>query len=121
MRFVARLLPYRPHPPLAVQLADARRDLLTAERERTAVLRDLDDYRVYFLRASRRAEATATERDRLRDELGQALGHNEELAGRVRYLEGECRDLERSRENLTEIADGLRNELLALKARRAKR
>lgn len=50
--------------------------------------------------------------------LAQALADKDEAVTRILYLEGETRDLERSRDELGDIADGFRAQLLAVKAKR---
>ena len=77
---------------------------------------DLDDTQAHLDQAHRDFKGICEQRDQAQACLAQALAEQYDLTNRVFALEDDVRTLEHSRENLTDIADGLRDELRDLRA-----
>jgi len=105
----------------AVQLAECRRELLESERKATRLQDAFGNAMDWFAKASKRATRMEEERDHAQACLAQALAEKADLTRRALALEDELRTATKSADNLVDIADGLRNELRAVKARRGKR
>ena len=112
-------------PTRAAQLADARQELLFSERARSILKGQFEHYIDQAIRARNerdRAEVGFREMTEQRAHaqacLTQALAEKQDLVARVLYLEREQEDLLRSRDNFRDIADGLRHELKAGKAKK---
>lgn len=128
LAFLDRLFSGCQHETAAVyadRLIASQADGLRAERENARLRRSVDCLQDWFARASRRADALDKQvnqeiaegvrageaEERAQACLAQALAEKEDLVTRVLVLEGELRDLERSRDELITIGDTLRAEL----------
>lgn len=119
-------------PGLARQLAACRGELLASERRRATLKDQLDHYIGQAIQARAERDSAEAERVRLEGEiwtltqfgepavLKAAIVHLQDLLAQAladkRDLERAVLALEASQENLTAIAEGLRDELRELRA-----
>jgi chromosome segregation ATPase len=100
------------------QLAEARNETISEVRRSAELQRRLDLWMESFVRVERRCYGLELERDHAKACLAQALEDRKDAEVRISVLEGEQRDLTRQRDELSEMADCLRDDLKKAKERK---